>query len=308
MEENLKTVNVKVLIGKCIEILKPVFFKDSKTQALYLVSQITGIDYTELVVYDLSLEIDFKAAGKILESAKRRACGVPLQYITGKAFFMNEEYLVGEGVLIPRKETEILVEEAGKILSLPENSNNSSSIIEFCTGSGCIIISLAKMLDSLGVSYSATATDISDEALLYARKNLESIKPACNIKIIKHDLLNDSFDNINNLSVRCEMLISNPPYIRTGDIKTLDREVCIYEPAIALDGGLDGLLFYRRLVEAAGKMLKPGGYLLFEIGYDQQADLEKLLVESRNFNDIKFIKDYSGNFRVVEAKRGDDDE
>jgi len=295
----LESINIDETIENCIKILEPGLFKNTKKQALFLISQIADIPYNKLLIPDTNLFIDKITVEKIYSAARKRLKNEPLQYITGKSFFMNEEYTVGKGVLIPRKDTEIIVEEAFEILKNKRNPN----IIEFCTGSGCIIISLSKMLDKKGTKYKAIATDISEDAIYYARKNLFELKPKIPIEIIKHDLLFDDNNQIEDFCENYDMIISNPPYIRTAEINNLEPQVSLFEPIEALDGGSDGLIFYRRIAFLAKNYLSEGGYLLLEIGFDQYDEVKLILEKTDIFEKITLKKDYSGNDRVIIARR-----
>ncbi len=296
-------ISINDLIENCIKILEPAFLKDSKKQALFIISQIANIQYMKLLMPDTKLITDRITAEKIYTAARKRVKNEPLQYITGKAFFMNEEYSVGKGVLIPRKDTEILVEEAFEILKEIRNP----SILEFCTGSGCIIISLSKMLDTKGLKYKAVSTDISEDAIYYSRKNLFDLNPESPIEIIRHDILLDDVYQIKEFCENYDMIICNPPYIRTDAISKLEQQVYLYEPFKALDGGSDGLIFYRRLALLAKKLLSEGGYLLLEIGFDQFKEVKFILEKTDIFEEIRLKKDYSGNDRVIIARRSKGD-
>lgn len=225
-----------------------------------------------------------KEEKSFLEALEKLKAGYPLQYITHKQFFRNCEIYVDESVLIPRPDTEILVEEVLKLIRKKE----TLSILDLCTGSGAIAISLAKETNS-----KITATDISQKALDIARKNakLNNTK----INFIQGDL----FENIPKEN-KFDIIVSNPPYIETETIKDLSKEVK-NEPIIALDGGIDGLDFYRRIAFKAKNFLNVDGYLALEIGYNQKAEVYKILLENR-FTEILSVKDFSGNDRVIIAK------
>ena len=215
---------------------------------------------------------------EIEDYAKRRINGEPVQYITGSADFYGREFGVGPGVLIPRFDTENLVNRA---LGLAKEGD---SVLDLCTGSGCIIISMCCDKDIKG-----TGTDISDTALEAARANAERYNAGCTF--IKSDL----FENVTD---KYDMIISNPPYIRTADIQTLDTEVKDHEPVSALDGGADGLEFYRRIAGRAREFLNDGGRLCLEIGSDQAKDVRRLL-EENGYSQIEVSCDILGNDRVI---------
>ena len=212
---------------------------------------------------------------------ERRASRIPLQYITGSTCFMGFDFRVSKDVLIPRQDTEILVE------TILENEREAEvSVLDMCTGSGCIAVSLRL----LGGYRSVTAADKFRETLDIAASNAASL--GADIDFVKSDL----FDSIEG---DFDVIVSNPPYIRKEVINGLEPEVRAHEPLAALDGGMDGLDFYRRITaEAAGGRLKPGGRLYYEIGYDQGHDVSKLL-EENGFTGIRVVKDLAGLDRVV---------
>jgi release factor glutamine methyltransferase len=223
------------------------------------------------------------------EMLEKRTCGVPLQYIAGIQEFMSLEFEVGPGVLIPRHDTEVLVETIIKLYR--ENDAGSAEILDIGTGSGCIAVSLAYYLPECKI----TALDKMSDALATAEKNANLNGVRDNITFIKSDL----FEGLTGKSFN--FIVSNPPYIRSGDIAGLQREVRFYEPLEALDGGNDGLNFYRTIIEKAPEFLKSGGFLAFETGYDQAAYVSGLMTE--NFIQIKICRDLSGIDRVVVGRK-----
>lgn len=220
--------------------------------------------------------------------------GKPIQYITNNQEFMKINFYVDENVLIPQPDTEILAEEIINICR--ERCTGSSEvqieykILDLCTGSGVIGISLAKYIEDLEI----TMSDISSRALEIANKNAikNNVIKKCNF------IQSDMFKNIND---KFDIIVSNPPYIKTEVIKALDKEVQS-EPIIALDGGQDGLKFYRIIIKQAYKYLNTNGILALEIGYDQKEEVIKLLKESGKYTDIYSKKDLSGNDRIVVCK------
>lgn len=224
----------------------------------------------------------------VSSALKRRIKGEPIQYIIGKTEFMGLEFKVTLDVLIPRPETEILVEAAIKITRL---IGEEVRILDLGTGSGCIAVSLAKLLPKAKV----TATDISPEALKVALENARSNN--VDIDFFQGDL----FGTCNLTPITYDLIISNPPYIRSSEIKKLQPEVQ-YEPPIALDGGKEGLDFYKRIINDTPRYLKKKGFLILEIGFDQKDDLKKNLQNSGYFEIIEVIKDYNNIDRVVVAK------
>lgn len=203
----------------------------------------------------------------------------PLQYIVGFQDFMGLEFKVGKGVLVPRPETEILVSKVS------EESVKGKRILDLCCGSGAIGISIAKLYRG-----KVTLSDISKKALEYSRINAE-------LNEVDVDIINsDIFASING---KFDIIVSNPPYIETEEIKKLESKVKDYEPKIALDGGHDGLNFYKKIIEQADKYMNDNAKLYFEIGHNQGNHLRELLEEK--FCDIEVIKDYNDFDRVVKA-------
>ena len=220
------------------------------------------------------------------ELIKRRISGEPLQYIIGMCCFMGNDFLVNNSVLIPRADTEVWVEKAIDIA----RGTKMKAVLDLCTGSGCIGISIKKLLKNIDVY----AVDISENALEVARKNAEHNSTPINF------IQSDLFSNVSEIEF--DMIVSNPPYIPSNDIKELDREV-LNEPIIALDGGNDGLDFYRKIVSEASMFLKDNGYLVFEFGYNQVDDVADILKQN-NFYIEELVKDYSGNNRAVISRKG----
>lgn len=217
---------------------------------------------------------------KVAALVEKREKGVPLDYILGRSEFYGFKLKVTEDVLIPRLDTEILADEAIKYLG----SGEGKTVLDLMTGSGCIALSIAKK-----TAATVTASDVSDKALEVAKKNLEGTGAEV--------ILSDVFEGLEER--KFDVIVSNPPYIRSGDIESLAPEVTC-QPRTALDGGEDGLKFYRIIAKTAKEHLTENGMLFLEIGYDQREQVIELLGES--FTDITCIKDYGGNDRVIKAK------
>lgn len=215
--------------------------------------------------------------------------GVPLQYITNNQEFMGMNFYVDENVLIPRPDTEILVEEVIKESKIKQKK---LQILDMCTGSGAIAISLAKYIENCSV----IAVDISELALKIARKNAKINKVLEKIEFIQSNM----FENIKNR--KFDILVSNPPYIETNVIENLNKDVK-NEPIIALDGGKDGLEFYREIANNIKNELNINGILFLEIGYNQKNTVKEILKKCNIFKTIECKKDYSNNDRVIIAKR-----
>ena len=242
----------------------------------------------------------------LAEAVKRRASGEPLAYILGHRHFYREDYKVRQGVLIPRADSELLVEAALQYLGaldLPAGdvhditpSSKSYDAVRFadlCTGTGCIGISLANELGRHGMRVNGILTDISDTALLTASENaLDCCSIPGTIEVQRHNILEDE------LTGTYDIIVSNPPYITDLEMKELDREVSEYEPHIALEGGADGLMFYESIFGKAYKTLAEGGAVMVEHGYLQGETVRELCAKA-GFEDIITLRDYGGNDRVT---------
>lgn len=253
-----------------------------------LVEHIFNIKKEQIVIsYDK--ELDDELVQKYKSALKKLESGVPIQYITNKQEFMGLNFYVDENVLIPQPDTEILVEEI-----IQKYSNKECKILDLCTGSGAIAISLAKYIQNSHI----VATDISSKALQIAKLNAEKNLVHKKIEFIESDM----FENINYTDF--DIIVSNPPYIKTTDIQNLDKQVK-NEPFIALDGGDDGLKFYRIIINNSHRYLKNEGKLFLEIGYDQKEDVIKLLKKIKFYSNIYYKKDLGQNDRIVVAEMRD---
>lgn len=255
---------------------------DCKLDSLYLLEEVTGHDRMWFLLNGND-EMPEAELTKYNEYIELRAARIPLQHITGKQEFMGLEFRVSKDVLVPRQDTEILVEAAGKYVQ-------GLKVLDMCTGSGCIAISLKKLYAPDKV----TAVDISEAALGIARHN--AMVNQTDIEFVQGNL----FENVSIQESRFDVIVSNPPYIPTKVIEGLEEEVKSHEPMLALDGYEDGLYFYREIIKAAPGYLKKGGRLMFEIGHDQ-AEAVSGLLEAEGFTDISVLKDYAGLDRVVYA-------
>lgn len=240
--------------------------------------------------------LDKETEARYLSLCEKRARHIPLQHITGRAYFMGYEFLVDERVLVPRQDTEVLVEEA---VSHMKNIK-SPRILDMCTGSGCILLSLLMEIPEA----TGTGVDVSVDALGVARKNRERLGLEQRADLVQSDLFSADYfqKNSGNNHMEYDMLISNPPYIRTADIKDLMEEVRFHDPVLALDGKDDGLYFYKKITEQAGTYLKPGGWLMYEIGCDQGADVAEIM-RKNGFIQIEVKKDLAGLDRVVKGRK-----
>jgi len=255
--------------------------EDHAKEATTLLIETLSID--KVALHTSPLDIDEKISVAIDSYAARRVRGEPLQYIIGHVDFFGLRIDVGKGVLIPRPETELMVEEAIRLIT---GRDGSLAVLDLCTGSGCIAIALAKEFPHAVV----LGIDRSDKALSYARRNAQC-NGIDNALFIKGDLF-----ALIKADARFDCIISNPPYIRTEDIFGLQKEIA-YEPIEALDGGEDGLFFYRRILAAAPRHLKKNGIVILEIGFDQADDIRRL-ASQHGLNNIVFMKDYAGVERI----------
>jgi release factor glutamine methyltransferase len=267
------------LLSNAQKLLRQKGICDADIDAWYLLEYVFGINRARYFI-QADWQAPDEAAVEYMRLIEKRAMHVPLQHITGIQEFMGLEFEVNEDVLIPRQDTELLVEEVLKVCT-------QKSVLDMCSGSGCIIISLAK----LGGLKKAVGADISDKALRIAKRNAD--KHGVNVEFLYSNL----FDNINE---SFDIIVSNPPYIPTADIELLMPEVKTHEPMLALDGMEDGLEFYRRLAAVSGRYLNKPGSIYVEIGYDQ-AEAVKQLFAAAGFCDLVVIKDLSGHDRVVSA-------
>jgi len=259
-------------------------------EAELLFSQILKCDRPSLYI-NSKKRLGLDVSGRISSILKKRIQGEPLQYLLGNTEFMGLEFKVKPGVLIPRPETENLVEAAARYIhSLKKTSG--SNILDLGTGSGCIAVSLAKLLPCLKI----TASDISGQALEIARQNAKANN--VRVKFIESELFSSKKMRLNHY----DMIVSNPPYIPTDEINSLQIEIS-YEPRQALDGGSDGLDFYRRIIPEASQYLKDKGLLILEMGFGQHKRIENIFYKSAKFEIIEVVKDLNNIKRVIIAQK-----
>ena len=255
---------------------------DAELDAWYLLEYLTGMSRAKFFL-DRDMEVSDEIKDRYLSLIHMRKEHIPLQHITGTQEFMGFDFFVNENVLVPRQDTECLVENV-----LP--FAHGKKILDMCTGSGCIIISLKKLEETA----ECTGADISKKALEVAQKNAASNEAEVYFKE------SDMFEKING---KYDIIVSNPPYIKKDVIKKLSKDVQ-NEPIIALDGGKDGLVFYKKIVNEAIDYLKLGGYLCLEIGYDQKKDVMDLIKENLQYINTYSKKDLYDNDRIVVTKVG----
>ncbi len=262
-----------------VELLTAAKIPEPEVDAWYLFEHVTGMNRASYFLHmEEVLEESWKQ--KLEELTKQRMQRIPLQYITGSQEFMGYSFLVSPSTLIPRQDTEILAEEVSR-------NADGKSVLDLCTGTGCILISVAKLCRLK----KAVGTDISPEAVEIARKN------AIHLQAEASFYCGDLFEAV-PIQERFDIIVSNPPYIPTAVIDTLMPEVKEHEPVRALDGDMDGLKFYRKIIQNAGAYLTEHGQIFFEIGCEQAADVSALL-EERGFVNIRVVKDLAGLDRVV---------
>jgi len=262
--------------------------QEKRLEAELLLSKVSGLSRAKLLAYP-EKEIAKKESDLFRELVRLRHSDEPLQYILGTQSFMGLDFLVNKNVLIPRSDTEVLVEET---LNLAQKIAGPLRILDLCTGSGAIAVSLAKYLPNAEV----TAVDISQEALEIAQANAELHGVSRQVKFLQGDL----FQPVG--AETFQIIASNPPYITTAEMEELPDDVK-KEPALALWGGEDGLDFYRRIVGESGQYLTASGWLVVEIGW-QQGEQVKKLFEINGFTRCEIIKDWAGHDRVVKGFKG----
>jgi len=279
-------------LKKGTEILKENSIDAPAVDAGVILCHVLKKDKPYLFAHDDDI-LDTRQESEYFNFIYQRSSRKPLQYIIGHQEFMSLKFYVNKNVLIPRADTEILVEEIIKHVNAGDKSIN---ILDIGTGSGCIAVSLAYYLKNSRV----TAVDISAEALEVARNNAQFHGVDNRIKFIQSDILKGHIFPGNAEPV-FDIIVSNPPYIASSDIEGLQPEVAEYEPVTALDGGKDGLKFYRAIVNYAQQHLKPEGTLAFEVGYGQSKDVADMM--RSGFDNICITKDYAGIERVVTGKK-----
>ncbi|MHB1484337.1 MAG: peptide chain release factor N(5)-glutamine methyltransferase [Saccharofermentanales bacterium] len=295
-------LRLDTVIDEFSGILAPVYGKDAIKEAKKVIADYLDIS-TSLLRFDAAkINITPVQKHEIAERIGRRAKHEPHQYLSGTAYFMGEKFQVGRGVLIPRSDTEILVEVAADIAKKEPGDGLVFNFLEFCTGSGCISLSFIREMLSSGRDVRGTATDISAEALFFAARNTDMTGMSSKLKLIRHDIMSD-LQLPGSCSAPFDMILANPPYVRTGIIPLLEPEVSEYEPHLALDGGIDGLRFFRRILECSEMFLAKGGWLVMEIGYDQEIQILDLIGETDAYENVAIKKDYGGNPRVVSGKK-----
>ena len=281
-------MTIKELLNQGIIMLKNEDIDGPKNKARAILQHTLKKSKEYTIIYDKN-EVTKEQRDNFVKNIKRLISGEPLQYITGVQEFMKLNFIVNKDVLIPQPDTEILVEEVIKIANKMENP----IILDLCTGSGAIAVSLAKNVPNAKI----IATDISKKALEIAKYNAKLNGVLNSIDFIESNL----FNKIKN--IKFDVIVSNPPYIATNEIQKLPKDVR-QEPVIALDGGKDGLDFYRKIYDKGNEFLNRQGYICVEIGYNQREAVKRIIEKKQRYVETYCIKDLCENDRVIVTQIG----
>lgn len=283
-----KTLTIQDVYREGQQCLSKAGIAEYALDAWYLLEYVTGI--TKASYYG---NPDKEISGEEMERydvlIRQRSMRIPLQHLTGEQEFMGLPFFVNEHVLIPRQDTETLVEEGLKAVT---ELKSGGEVLDMCTGSGCILLSIMKLCKRQDIS--GTGVDISREALQVAKENAKRLET--DVVFLESDLFAEISED-----KKYDLILSNPPYIRTSVIEQLEEEVRLHDPYIALNGLEDGLFFYRRIIAESVRYIKPGGSLMFEIGCDQ-AEAVKVLMKEAGYKDIRVKKDLAGLDRMVSGR------
>ena len=274
-------MSLEALLKEGTKVLEEHELQEARLDAWLLLEYVTGVNRAFYFAHSDD-QVAEENVTAYREAVAKRASHVPLQHITHQAWFMGYEFYVNQNVLAPRQDTETLVEKALEILK----GKNAPRILDMCTGSGCILLSLLALKeDAYGVG-----VDVSRPALQVAERNAAGLQVADRAELVESDLFLSPFfqEKAGKDTALYDILISNPPYIRSADIEELMEEVRDHDPRLALDGHEDGLYFYRRIVSEGAPFLKKDGWMLFEIGYDQGEAVSKLMCDN-GFFDVQII-------------------
>ena len=281
-------MNIQELLKLGYELLKEAHIETYMIDSQLILCKILNVDKL-FIITNRNLHVEDNDADEYVRLLKLREKKMPVKYILQSAEFMGIDFFVKEGVLIPRMDTEILVEEAIEEIK----GNNYKEVCDVCCGSGAIGISLSYYIKEINV----ICYDIDHIAIEVTGKNINMLKLNNRVEVYESDLLSKAIES----NRKFDIIVSNPPYIKESVIDTLMEDVKDYEPFIALSGGEDGLDFYRKLVIQSRGLLNHGGVLMFEIGYDQREAVMSIMEENQ-FENVKCIKDLSGNDRVVKGR------
>ena len=273
---------IRSAINEAFLELKNKNIKSSLLDSEILMSKVLN-KKRDYIILNLEKKIDQKSLNLFKNLINERSRGKPIAYITGNKYFWKDEFKVDKNVLIPRPDTELIVEQILKICKNKKNLN----VLEIGVGSGCILLSVLKEKKGLA----ATGIDISMGCIKICKSNIKKLKIRNKIDLFKSDI-----DNFNN--GKYDLIISNPPYIKKTDLKYLERDVIKFEPKLALDGGIDGLSEIRKVIKKSSELIKINGKLVLEVGFDQKFKVKELLKE-KGFYINKVLKDLSNNDRCI---------
>jgi release factor glutamine methyltransferase len=280
-------MNIGNILLKSYGILKKVGIESYLLDSQLLLGKVLNVDKV-FIMTNRGFNLNHQEENEFSRLIQLRKSKMPIKYILGECEFMGMNLIIKPGVLIPRPDTEILVEEVIKHI----NEKAYTKVCDVCSGSGAIGISIAEFVKGAVI----TLYDISEEALAVSELNIERFDLSTRVSVEHSDLLQRAIEQ----NKKFQVVVSNPPYIREEVIPTLMEDVKNYEPYIALSGGKDGLDFYRRITKESLQVLEKGGLLAFEIGYDQREEVKAILLKS-GFNSIECISDLSGNDRVIKG-------
>ena len=287
MQKKEKAMNIKQVLEEQTQKARDKQIENPKQKVRMLLAHFLKRSKEYILTHEMEI-INKQIEDNLENAVQKLAKGLPIQYITNKQEFMKIEFYVDENVLIPQPDTEILVEE---VLTLLENKKQAK-VWDLCTGSGCIGIAIAKYKEKVEI----LATDISSKALQIAKLNAE--KNLVHTKMTMREA--NLFEGIEERNF--DVIVSNPPYIKSNVIGSLSKEVQ-REPKLALDGGEDGIFFYKEIVKQASNYLKQGGYLCLEIGFDQKESVMTLVKEDKHYTEIQAKTDLTELDRIIIAKR-----
>ena len=275
-------MKIEKALEKGSMILNQNNISSSKLDSEILISKVLKRD-RKFVIMNFQKEIEKNSLNTFMDLIKQRSVGKPIAYLIGKKDFWKYEFELNTEVLVPRPDTEIIIEE---VLKMTKNKNKLN-ILDIGSGSGCIILSILKEK----INFFGIGIDVSKNCVDLSRRNADKIGVSNRVKFLKSDI--DNFKNH-----KYDLIVSNPPYISHADLKMLDRGIIDFEPILALDGGLDGLSLIRRVINKASKLIKINGLLILEIGFDQKERVKKIL-KNKGFYINKVLKDYANNDRCI---------
>ena len=275
-------MNLQIIINSAYQDLKKNNIKSALIDSEILLSQAINKS-REFIILNSNYKVSEKEYWYFKEMVNQRLRGKPIAYITGKKFFWKDEFLINEKVLIPRPDTEIIVEQVLKIFK----NKTKINFLDIGIGSGCILLSILKERKD----FRATGIDISNHALKVCKINAYKLGIKNRVKLFKSDI--DKFNK-----ERYDLIISNPPYIKNLDLTYLEKDIAKFEPKIALDGGSDGISEIRKLIKKSSELIKNNGKLIIEIGYDQKDEVKQLL-RKNSFYVNSVEKDLANNDRCI---------